>query len=405
MLRGTVGDELVGKRIVLGITGSIAAIETVKLARELIRHGADVYPVMSPSAQQIIHPDTIEFATGHKPVLRLTGAVEHVSLCNNADLLLIAPGTANTIAKLAQGIDDTPVTAMGTAAIGAGIPILIVPAMHITMYEQPITQANIEKLKALGIKFIGPHKVEGSAKFVGIDEIVAHVLRNLWKRDLEGQRVLVIAGSTSEPIDAIRRLTNVSTGRTGIELVKSAFDRGADVTLWYGQSPEPYPSYTPIRRFTTVMELKKWVTTRKELNYDIIVVCAAISDYLPEVSREDKIPSELKELSIRLKQAPRILDLIRKTKPRCYLVGFKAEVNVASSKKLIDCAYKRLMKSKLNLIVANDIAKVTREESYIFIIHEDTRVIEVKGGKRHCANKIWDEIVVDLQRDQRRKKR
>ena len=155
-IRGSKSKRLSKKRIVLAVTGSIVAVETIKLSRELIRHGAEVFPVMTPSATKIIHPDSLWFATGNKPIIELSGKTEHVSFCgrvkNPADLLLISPCTANTISKIAHGIDDTAVSTFATTAIGSGVPILIVPAMHLSMYDHKIIQENIKKCKKAGFK-------------------------------------------------------------------------------------------------------------------------------------------------------------------------------------------------------------------------------------------------------------
>jgi phosphopantothenoylcysteine decarboxylase/phosphopantothenate--cysteine ligase len=181
-LNGIKSDKLSGKRIILGVTGSIAAVETVKLARELLRNGAEVIPVMTTSASKIIHPDSLWFATGNKPILELSGEVEHVSYCgevpDRADLLLIAPATANTISKIAGGIDDTPVTSFATTALGSGIPIMIVPAMHYSMYANPFVKQNLEILAGHedSIEFIEPRLEENKAKIAETPEIVTRVI-------------------------------------------------------------------------------------------------------------------------------------------------------------------------------------------------------------------------------------
>ncbi|MCK4718489.1 MAG: DNA/pantothenate metabolism flavoprotein, partial [Thermoplasmata archaeon] len=211
-IRGQKDDVLEGKTIVLGVTGSIAAVETVKLARELTRLGARVIPVMTHAAARIIHPDALWFACGTPAITELTGAVEHVALCgdvpDHADLLLIAPCTANTIGKIAYGVDDTPVTTMATTALGTGIPVVLVPAMHGSMYENPMVAENLDKLSAAGIIFTGPKIEEGKAKMASQDDIVLESLRALGPRKLEYTRVLVIAGPTREPVDSMRTLTN-----------------------------------------------------------------------------------------------------------------------------------------------------------------------------------------------------
>ncbi|MEM2897394.1 MAG: bifunctional phosphopantothenoylcysteine decarboxylase/phosphopantothenate--cysteine ligase CoaBC, partial [Candidatus Bathyarchaeia archaeon] len=231
---GTKGDELKGKRIVLCITGSVAAVESPKIARELMRYGAEVFTVMSDMAQEIIHPYLMEWATGNPVVVKLTGKIEHVSLLNKADLLLIAPATANTINKIACGIDDTPVTSAISVALGLKKPILILPAMHASMYMHPVLIENIDRLKRLGIEFIEPRIEEGRAKIATLEEVMEAVIAKFTEKDMEGLSVLITAGPTIEHIDPIRILSNRSSGRMGIALAKEAFRRGAKATLIYG---------------------------------------------------------------------------------------------------------------------------------------------------------------------------
>jgi len=179
----TKGRELKDKRIVLCITGSVAAVECPKIARTLMRYGAEVFSVMSPMSQRIIHPYLMEWATGNTVVKELTGKIEHVALVGEcpekADLVLVAPATANTISKIACGIDDTPVTSVVSTAFGSKTPIIVVPAMHESMYNHPILTENIKKLKEFGIGFVGPRIEEGKAKIAETEEIVNAVLRKL----------------------------------------------------------------------------------------------------------------------------------------------------------------------------------------------------------------------------------
>ena len=284
-IRGAKNNKLSKEKIVLGVTGSIAAVESIKLSRELIRHGADVIPVMTKAALKIIHPDSLEFATGNKPVTELTGQTEHVSFCGMTkepvDLLLISPCTANTISKIAYGIDDTPVTTFASTAIGSNIPMVIVPAMHISMYNHKILQENIDKCKRAGISFIGPSIVGNKAKMANLNEIIESVIRMIGKQDLIIKEILVIGGATAEPIDDIRMMTNCSSGKTAISLAKNAFERGANIELWYGHAKELAPSYIPVKNFETVDDLIKLLKTSSLKKFDIIIVCAAIADYIP----------------------------------------------------------------------------------------------------------------------------
>jgi len=397
-LKGTKSNKLAGKRIVLGITGSIGAVSTIKLAHELIRHGAEVIPVMTEAATRIIHPDSIWAASGRKPILELTGDAEHVSICgeadDRADLLLIAPATANTITKIALCIADNALTTFATTAIGTGIPVLIVPAMHRTMYENPILQENIEKLEKLAgpCEFVGPFIEEGKVKIADNEDIVSRVIRRLWKNDLAGMRVLVVAGSTAEPLDDFRVLTNRSTGKMGIELAKCAFERGAEVSLWYGASPNKPPEYLHSVRFQTVNDL---FGVMSFLDNHITIVCAAIADYTPQ-KQPGKISSGQKELSLHLTPTPKVLAAIREADPGTYLVGFKAEYDMREPE-LVEKAFTRLESMRLNMIVANDLKQVTEEKNHIYIIKSNRERTEVEGDKSNISIKIFDEIVDDFK--------
>jgi len=309
-IRGSKSKVLVGKRIVLGITGSIAAVECVKLARELARHGAEIIPVMSKAATKIIHPDSIHFATGLEPIIELDGAVKHVELCGDtssrADLLLIAPATANTISKISQGIDDTSITTMASCALGSGMPIIIVPAMHNSMYTHDIITENVQRLKKAGVIFIGPKMEEKKAKMANQEDIVNAVCLAVGPKDLKKTRILVIAGSTREHIDDVRFLTNSSSGRTGVLLAQEAYRRGADVELWAGRGMEK-PGYIKFKEFGSVKDLEKMASNAKA---DIIIVPAAISDFTVK-TKKGKISSS-KTMKIELEPAPKILGILRK---------------------------------------------------------------------------------------------
>src|SRR3990170_9129543 len=251
-IRATKSKKLLDRTIVVGITGSIAAVKCVELIRELIRHGADVYPVMTKDALGIVTADAIEFAAGRRPVTHLTGDMSYIDLCGTegeADLLLVAPCTANTVSKIATGIDDTTVTTFATNALGSGIPLVIAPAMHESMYEQPIVKGNVERLRSVGVEVLQPIMEEDKAKLADVDAIVAHVIRKLGPAELAGKKVVVIAGATSEPIDDVRVITNVSTGGTGVALARPAFERGADVWLWLGRHEVPVPGFLAVTPF------------------------------------------------------------------------------------------------------------------------------------------------------------
>ena len=388
-------EKLRDKKIVVGITGSIAAVETVKLIRELIRNGAEVFPLMTENAQKIIHPYSLQFASGKKTITEITGDVEHVSFCGDvkdkADLLLIAPCTANTISKIANGVDDTTVTTFATTAIGSGIPVLIVPAMHASMYNHPIILENIKKLEKIGVNFIEPRMEEKKAKMPSNEEIVENVIRKIGKNDLKNKKILIISGPTSENIDDVRSITNRSSGKTGIELAKNVFERGADVKLWHGSGTEKAPGYIETETFTSADELRKKL---KKLKYDIILVPAAISDYTIK-KYDGKISSGKKEIILKLKPSPKIIKAIRKNF-KGFLVGFKLESNV-SREKLLEKAYKYLKENNLDRIVANDIKNVKQHENEVIIVDKKRNVIMIKDRKEKIAEKILDVIAKEIR--------
>lgn len=382
-------EKLKGKRIILGLTGSIAVIETVKLARELIRNGAEVFAVMSKEAQKIITPIALQYATGNEVITEITGKVEHVSFCgetkDKVDLLLIAPCTANTISKISCGVDDTPITTFVSTALGSKIPILIVPAMHISMQNNDIIKENIAKLKKIGIEFIEGKEEEMAIKFPSIEEVVLKVIRKIGKNDLKGKKFLIISGSTIEPIDDIRILTNRSSGKTGIELAKSCYERNANVKLLVGKTQFQIPNFINVENFESVKDL----ISKINFNYDVIIVSAAISDYTVN-KQEGKISSEKEELILKLKQNPKVISYIRKNF-KGTLIGFKLETKL-KEEELIEKAYKKLKDENLDLVIANRLEDVKLEENIVFIIDKNKNVEKVVGKKSLIAEKILDRV-------------
>jgi len=384
-IRCTKSSALKGKRIVLGITGSIAAVETIKLARELTRHGAEVYPVMSKAAQEIIHPYSIHFACGFEPITQLTGKVEHVAICgevqDRADMLLIAPATANTISKIAMGIDDTPVTTFATTAIGSGIKVSLAPAMHASMYKHPVVMENLEKLKSMGIEVIMPKMEEKKAKLASNPEIVNHVLRSLGKASLKGRKVLVIGGAGYEPLDDFRIITNKSSGETAAALAQEAYFRGADVRLIMGSHDVELPSQ--IERFGTLDELKELI---KDGDADIILVPAALPDFKSKNRTQGKIPST-SPITLELEPTRKMVDSLA---GKGFLVMFKAEAGVAKEE-LEKRAFKSMRDSRANMIVANDVLQVKSGITEVSII-TGSKTAHFKGTKTNAAIAIWNSI-------------
>ena len=379
--------KLRGKTVIMGITGSIAAVECFGTIRELIRHGADVYPVLTPEALKLVTPDALEFASGHRPVTDLTGRTEHITMmaARSADLLLIYPATANTVSKIANGIDDTPVTSMATVAVGAGIPIAIAPAMHDSMYRNPAVAENIERLKSWGISFIGPRRDGVRAKVASKDEVVAWTFKILSRDFFHGKRLLVIGGRSEEPIDSMRIITNRSTGMMSVELAKRAFERGADVELWMGGCSVELPDYIPTRRFETVSDLVSMV---EGIDHDAVLVPAALADFAPHDIASGKIPSD-EGFGLELDPVPKVLPLIRR---RCAVViGFKAESGL-TRQGLVDRARSRLELYDLAAVVANDVDVVGRTSSAAILVTRDDAT-DISGTKAEVSDAILDYCV------------
>ncbi len=382
---------LSGKKIILAVTGSIAAVETIKIARELIRHGADVIPIMTKAATEIIHPYALEFATGHPPITQLTGQTEHVCYCGktaeHADLLLIIPCTANTIAKIAHGIDDTAVTTFATTALGSHIPIIIAPAMHHSMYDHTIMQHNIQQLKNQHITIIEPIQQKNKVKLPASTHIVPMVLRMLGPQDLSNQTILIIGGSTAEPIDDIRIMTTNSSGKTAIALSINAYLRGANVQLLLGNATEQPPSYIPTTAFHTTKQLQKIITDTKT-KYTTIINCAAIADYIPQ-SYKGKIPSNKDTLHITCTPAQKMLPLIKKHHPHAKIIAFKAE----NSKKDLQQQGKNLLNQhNLHAVIANTTQAFQKDSTSILIIQKNKKTKRYKGSKRDLAGHILNTL-------------
>lgn len=388
-IRGTKSKILSEKQIILGITGSIAAVETIKLARELIRHGAKVTPVMTPNSTKIIHPDAVWFATGKKPIIELTGATEHVTFCGQvkkpADLLLICPCTANTLSKIAHGIDDTSVTTFATTALGSKTPILIVPAMHLSMYNHKIIQENIKKCKKNGIKFIEPEIEKNKAKLPEIDEITANVIRETNKKKLSNKKILIIGGPTSEPVDDVRVITNRSSGKTAIFIAKNAFYQGAQTELWYGKTAcEKPPGFIKTTFFETTKDLLQLINKSNLKKYDIIFLCAAISDYLPK-KQKGKIPSGKNKLTLELKPSQKIIKIIREKTVKTKIIAFKLETK---KEELLEEATKLLKQNNIDYVIGNTIKNLGKNENEIWIFSKNRETVHRKDKKENLAGYI-----------------
>ena len=381
---GTYGTELSGKRIVLCVAGSVAVYKAIELARLLMRHGGDVVCVESYAATKLIKPDYFKWATGNDVITKLTGDLEHIDVADykRSDLIIVYPGTANTLGKLANGIDDTPVSTVLTVGFGSRIPIVMGLAMHASMYDNKAVRKNIDFLKGK-VDFVSPVMIEGKAKAAEPEDVLEFVLKKFgYSSILHKKRILMTAGPTVEYIDPVRVVTNLSTGRTGVLLASELVSAGAKVTMVYGPGTAVPPSGAKVIPVKTSKEMFDAVKKEMKKKFDVVILAAAASDYTVEQYNHSKIKSSKKSLVIKLKQAPKIIDHIKKWQKNVFLVGFKAETNL-SRKKLEQSARKKMKESKADLIIANDIGtRYQKNPDFNEILIVNSKKAVTSGWKR-----------------------
>jgi phosphopantothenoylcysteine decarboxylase/phosphopantothenate--cysteine ligase len=401
-IHGRTTRLLDGKRIVVGVSGSIAAVEVPKIIRELIRHGADVRAVMSAESARIITPEALEFATGHPPITQLTGNVEHVTFMGpgdgRADLLLVAPATANTISKIAQGIDDTPVTSFASVALGGGVPVLIAPAMHAHMALNPAVRENLERLQGWGVQVVSGASAEGEEKIASPDEVAAAVLHRLASGAWAGRSVVVIGGAARERIDEVRSLTNESSGAMAVALASQAHYRGASVRLWAGGVRVPIPGWLTVERWDTVESLLRLARDRRSelAGAAAVIVPAALSDFTLE-ARSGKIASrDHPTLTLGLRRAPKVLPELRSlAPPPTRLIGFK--LTAGGTTEALEQEGRRLRtETQADWIVANDVAVMGADSASVLVLGASARGHWIRGSKPEVAGKILDDVGRDL---------
>ncbi|VVC03736.1 Dihydromethanopterin reductase (acceptor) [Candidatus Burarchaeum australiense] len=368
---GSKGGLLVGRKIVLGICGSIAAYRAPDIARGLMRQGAEVICVMSGGAAQFISADLLRWATGNEVITGITSRAEHVELCGKAaerggaaagkwgaradgraDLLLIAPATSNAISEIAHGYDRGAVTMMAATALGSGVPIVVVPAMHEGLYDNPVLRENVKTLEKAGVIFVPPRLEDEKAKVAEVDEIADWAVRAIAEKKgeavLHGKKIVVTAGATREFIDDVRFISNPSSGRMGVEIAREAWRRGAEVVLVAGHLEVEAPSHLKMAGVESVREMLAAVVRERAGAY---VLAAAAGDF--EVKRMRGKMDSKKAARISLSPAPKIADLVRKKYPKAKLVIFKAEVGARG---LEEKARKRMKECGADVAVANIVA-------------------------------------------------
>lgn len=386
------------KTIVLGVTGGIAAYKAAEIASQLTQAGAKVDVVMTEEATQFVTPFTFRALTGNPVVtdmfdLTSEFSVEHVALAKAADIVVIAPATANIIAKLAVGIanDMLCCTVLATKA-----PVLVAPAMETNMYSNPVTQDNLAKLRARDFAIVGPARgrlasgEEGLGRLAEVGDIIGRI-RQLLGRDghLAGRHIMITAGGTQEPVDPVRYIGNRSSGKMGYALAEAARDRGARVTLVTAPSALPEPVGVDVVKVNTAQDMYDAVQNLTS-QADALIMAAAVADYRPKSTVKEKIRKGESELTLELEGTQ---DILGSVKGNLIRIGFAAE-----SSNLVENARQKLQQRGLDLVVANDI---TAEDSGFDTDHNQVTVIDREGTidslpsmlKREVAERILDRVI------------
>jgi phosphopantothenoylcysteine decarboxylase/phosphopantothenate--cysteine ligase len=384
---------LSGVHVALGVTGSIAAVKVVELAHELRRRGASVRAVMTDSATGIVHPWAVEFATDTSVVTEITGRVEHVELCGRdgwADVLLVAPATANTVGKMASAVDDSPVTTCATTALGADVPVVVAPAMHEPMYDHPGVLDAIERVEEWGVQFVEPRIEEGKAKIATEEAIVLDVARAATPSPLDGTGIIVTSGATSEPIDPVRVLTSRASGKTGRAVARACYALGANVALVHDAPDVPYATTVQAETASEMLDATRDLVTA--FPADALVSAAAISDYTADAS-EEKIRSG-RDLSLDLRPTPKVIDAVRDAYPDLPIVGFKAETS-GDDDAMVAAARETRDRVDLAFVVANDAIVMGDDDTRaLFVRERSTR--EHRGSKADLGLAVARELAEEL---------
>ncbi|MCX5849191.1 MAG: bifunctional phosphopantothenoylcysteine decarboxylase/phosphopantothenate--cysteine ligase CoaBC [Deltaproteobacteria bacterium] len=399
------------KKIVLGVTGGIAAYKAAELIRALIKKGAQVKVIMTKSAAEFITPLTMQTLSQNQVYTDMfvpadKYEIAHITLAEYADAFIIAPATANIIGKIASGIGDD---LLSTTIMAQEKPTLICPAMNDKMLSNPIVQENINKLKKIGYVVLDSAegdlacKTKGKGRLPDIAEIVEEIETLLTPKDFKGAKILITAGPTEEPLDPVRFITNLSSGKMGYALAVEAHRRGAKVTLISGPTNLPLPLAEKIIKVRTAKEMYKAVMDNYK-KAEIIIKAAAVADYCPKISAAEKIKKYERTLSLELKNNPDIIAEIGKNKGKRVLVGFAME-----TKNLLANAAEKLKKKNMDLIVANNLreegAGFRTDTNIITIIDREGRVESFdKMTKIEAAEKILDRVKKIISRKGRSKK-
>lgn len=400
---------LAGKRIVLGVSGGIAAYKAAALTSKLTQAGAIVHVILTENAQKFVQPVTFQ-ALSHQPVHTDTfnepdpHVISHIDLADKADLVLVAPATANIIGKIANGIADDMLT---TTLLATKAPVMVAPAMNVNMYGHPAVQANMEKLVQYGYRFVEPGVGLlacgwiGKGRLAEPEEIVEAVAAFFAEQnqprpqDLQDKLVLVTAGPTREKIDPVRYITNHASGKMGYAIAEAARDRGARVVLVSGPTALPKPTGVQFVAVESVQEMFDAVMEYLPES-DIVIKSAAVSDYRPKTVQEHKMKKGDGPLMLALDKAPDILRTVGERKTKQFVVGFAAE-----TQDVIKYAQDKLEKKNLDMIVANNVlaegAGMGSDTNIVTLLTRAGEIVELdKLSKRDVADKLLDAVVLKL---------
>lgn len=392
---------LKGKTVVLGVTGSIAAYKMANVASMLVKLHADVHVIMTENACQFITPVTFETLTGNKCMVdtfdrNFQFHVAHISIAKKADVLLVAPASANVIGKLANGIADDMLT---TTAMACTCQKIVAPAMNTNMYHNPILQDNLKKLEGYGFTVIAPEKGLlacrdiGDGKMPSEDVLVGHILREIaHEKDLAGMKMIVTAGPTQESVDPVRYITNHSTGKMGYELAKAAMLRGAEVTLVSGVTnlePPMFVDYVQVKSAGDMFEAMK----SRFLDNDIIIKAAAVADYKPKSYSDEKTKKKDGEMSIELDRTQDILKYLGEHRREGqFYCGFSME-----TQNMLENSRVKLDKKNIDMVVANNLkiagSGFGTDTNVVTMISKEEEIQLELLSKAEVAHKILDEIL------------
>ena len=391
---------LKGKTVVLGVTGSIAAYKMANLTSMLTKLHCDVHVIMTKNATNIINPITFETLTARKCLVdtfdrNFNYNIEHVALGEKADVVLVAPASANVIGKMAAGIADDMLT---TTILACKCKKIVAPAMNTNMYENPVVQANLKKLKEFGMEVIEPAsgmlacRVEGKGKLPSEEVLLEYILREIqFEKDMTGKKVLVTAGATQEAIDPVRYITNHSTGKMGYALAKIAMRRGADVTLITAPTNLPAPLFADVVPVVSAQEMFDAVKERAP-QMDIIIKAAPVADYTPVSVSDEKIKKKDGDLSLPMRRTTDILAYLGEhRKPGQFICGFSME-----TENLVENSKKKLQKKNADLIVANNLrdegAGFGTDTNVVTLVMEEGIVELPCMSKEEVAEAVLDAI-------------